>query len=224
MSALLIILALGLLCWLGIAFIGRVPKNAYIPVAAAIMFGLSGYLVMGMPGVASAPVALPEAQGFGEPLTDPRNGMSDRFGEASQWLGLSDGLMRAGRTQLAAEALQQGLRAHPRHVDLWVGFGNALVAHAGGVMTPAAAMAFDKAADIDPTHPGPPFFAGLSLAQGGDIEGARAVWKQLLDRSPANAPWRADLEQRLTELPPAAPASANAPTRAPASANGSQTR
>ncbi|MEQ1510320.1 MAG: cytochrome c biogenesis factor [Sphingopyxis sp.] len=216
MSALLMILALGLLVWIGTAFGGRMARSAYIPVAATIMFGLSGYLVMGVPGLVGAPVTPPEAQGFGEPLSDPRNGMSDRFGPASQWLGISDGLMRAGRTQMAAEALQQGLRLHPRNIDLWVGFGNALVAHAGGVMTPAAAMAFDKAADIDPAHPAPPFFAGLSLAQSGDIEGARAVWGQLLARSPANAPWRADLEQRLAAMPP--------PTPVVAPANGLQTR
>lgn len=205
MSALLIILSLGLLTGVAIIFGGRIPPGGRVPVAVAIMFGLTGYLLAGRPGIPSAPVAVPELQGFGEPLRDPRAGMADRFGPASQWLGMSDGLMRAGRTQLAAEALQQGLRVHPRNVDLWVGFGNALIAHSGGIMTPAAAMAFDKAADIDPTHPGPPFFAGLALAQSGDVEGARAIWGELLERSPANAPWRADLAERLAAMPPPAP-------------------
>ncbi|MEQ1725527.1 MAG: tetratricopeptide repeat protein [Sphingopyxis sp.] len=220
MNMLLVIMALGLLTWLGINFAGRLPSGARIPVAATIMFGLSAYLVMGAPGVAGAPVQEPAPQGFGEPLTDPRQGMAGNGGDAGMWLGLSDGFIRTGRTQLAAEALQQGLRLHPRNVDLWIGFGNALTQHAGGVMTPAAAMAFDKAADIDPAHPGPPFFAGLSLAQSGDVEGARSVWKQLLDRSPANAPWRSDLEQRLAAMPPPTPLPA--PQAAPA--NGSQTR
>ncbi|RYD42391.1 MAG: cytochrome c biogenesis factor, partial [Sphingomonadales bacterium] len=84
--------------------------------------------------------------------------------------------------------------------DLWVGLGNALAAHGGGVMSPAAALAFDEAAKRDPSHPAPPFFAGLALAQGGDLKGAETVWSQLLARSPADAPWRADLEMRLTQL------------------------
>lgn len=219
MIALALILVMGLAVWAATAFGGRVPAPARIPLAAAIMFGLTGYLLVGRPGLAGAPKLPPaatESAGFGEELSDPRGGMGDRFNEANQWLGASDGLMRLGRTESAARMLESGLRRFPRNVDLWVGYGNTMVAHAGGVMTPAAAMAFDKAADIDPTHPGPPFFAGLSLAQGGDYAGARMVWQQLLDRSPADAPWRADLTQRLGQLP-TAPVATNAPPSAASS-------
>src|SRR3546814_10327093 len=41
------------------------------------------------------------------------------------------------------------LESNPDNVDLWVAFGNALVAHGGGVMSPAAALAFDEAAKRD---------------------------------------------------------------------------
>ena len=206
MIDLLGILAIGLIAWVITVFAGRMPVSARIPVAVAIMFGLTGYVLVGSPGAAGAPVARPDATDsaeFGQPITDPRQGMTERFGPASQWLALSDGLVRTGRTQAAITALQQGLRANPGNIDLWIGIGNALVAHGGGVMTPAAAMAFDKAADIDPVHPGPPFFAGLALAQGGDLAGARMVWQELLNRSPTDAPWREDLTQRLSLLPPA---------------------
>ncbi len=107
---------------------------------------------------------------------------------------------RTGKTALAAQTLEKGLERYPDNVDLWVGLGNALVAHGGGVMSPAAALAFDEAAKRDPNHPAPPFFAGLAMAQSGDLKGADAVWSQLLARTPPDAPWRADLEMRLAQL------------------------
>src|SRR3546814_7635927 len=129
-----------------------------------------------------------------------RQGMADRCGPAAQWLAMSDGFARTGKTALAAQTLEKGLASNPYNVDLWVALGNALVAHGGGMMSPAAALAFDEAAKRDPAHPAPPFFAGLAMAQSGDLKGAEAVWSDLLARSPADAPWRADLEMRLAQL------------------------
>ena len=220
MSMIALVLALGFLVWAGVSRPWRRGGGSSIPVAVAIMFGLTAYLLLGWPGLAGAPKLSAsqraERSDFGQELRDPRQGMTDRFGDAAQWLAASDGMVRAGDTQAASEFLQQGVRVHPDNVDMWIGFGNALVAHAGGMMTPAAAMAFDKAAALDPTHPGPPFFVGLGLAQGGDIEGARSVWAELLRRSPPDAPWREDLQGRLAQLPPPPPA-ATTPV-APASA------
>lgn len=185
----------------GIFWLGKLPAAARPLAGAAIMLGLAGYALQGSPSLPGKPVVVAaEPDGFGEVITDRRQGMTDRFGPAAQWLGMSDGFMRTGKTELASKMLEKGLEKYPDNVDLWVGLGNALVAHGGGVMSPSAALAFDEAARRDPTHPAPPFFAGLALAQSGDLKGAEGVWGQLLARSPADAPWRPDLEMRLAQL------------------------
>lgn len=185
----------------GLFWPGRVPAAARPLAGAALMLGLAGYALQGKPSLPGKPVeTVAEPDGFGDRLSDRQQGMADRFGPAAQWISMSDGFMRTGKTELAARTLEKGLERHPDNVDLWVGLGNALVAHGGGVMSPASALAFDEAARRDPSHPAPPFFAGLALAQSGDLKGAEAVWAELLARSPADAPWRRDLEMRLGQL------------------------
>ena len=160
----------------GIFWLGKLPAAVRPLAGAAVMLGLAGYALQGSPSLPGKPVAsAAEPEGFGDVLTDQRQGMADRFGPAAQWLGLSDGFARTGKTQLAAQTLEKGLEKYPDNVDLWVGLGNALTAHGGGMMSPAAALAFDEAARRDPTHPAPPFFAGLALAQGGDLRVPRQV-------------------------------------------------
>ncbi|MGV7121541.1 tetratricopeptide repeat protein [Sphingopyxis sp. 550A] len=197
----LLILIAAVLTVGGIFWLGRLPAASRPLAGAAVMLGLTGYALQGSPALPGHPVAkATEPEGFGEAITDRQQGMANRFGPAAQWIGMSDGFMRTGKTELAAQTLEKGLERYPDNVDLWVGLGNALVAHGGGVMSPAAALAFDEAAKRDPSHPAPPFFAGLAMAQSGDLKGAEAVWNQLLQRSPADAPWRPDLEMRLAQL------------------------
>lgn len=215
MTTILIIIGIAVLLWVGIVLAGRNRKRSWFPVGMTIAIGLSLYFVTGMPQYPDHPVQRSlRGSDFGSVIEDPRKGMIDRFSSVNSWLVTSDGLIRTGDTQSATLLLQQGIRRNPDSLDLWLAFANALVAHGGGVMTPAAAMAYDKAARLNPAHPGPPFFAGLALAQSGDYAGARALWTRLMEHTPADAPWREDLEKRLADLPaPESQAAQNAATR-----------
>ena len=166
-----------------------------------MLLGVAGYAWQGNPGMAGVsvePVEKPNS--FTAESIDARDEMGEKFGTAREWLVFSDSLNRAGKHGQAANYLRNGVKEHPDDPDLWVGLGNALVVHADGAITPAAQFAFQKAADISPEHPGPPFFLGMAYAQSGKIDQARAVWTELLERSAEDAPWRADLESRLATL------------------------
>jgi cytochrome c-type biogenesis protein CcmH/NrfG len=181
---------------------GRLPRASLEAVGAALLLGLAGYALQGSPEQPGNPVRAAKAEvEIDESDLQLRDKMGGGFGSAQQYLVAADGAMRAGIPAAAVGFIRRGLRDHPKDPDLWLGLGNALIVHNGGQISPAATYAFQQAADIAPQHPGPPFFMGLALAQNGKFAEARSVWSELLERAPADASWRADLEARLAELP-----------------------
>jgi cytochrome c-type biogenesis protein CcmH/NrfG len=196
-----IILILALLVFGGLwPFIGR-DKGALQFLAAALLIALAGYAWQGRPALAGSPKAPPERVKQDESaFAETREGMLGRFDSASRWLTIADSYQRRGDTQSGAEILQSALRQAPRDADLWVGLGNALVVHSGGMMSPAAQLAFARAQRIAPDHPGPRFFYGLALAQGGNFDQAEQIWRQLLAEAPADAEYRTTIQERLDSL------------------------
>ena len=183
------------------AFVLKMPRSGWEITGAALLFGIAGYALQGHPGQAGAPHPAAESAKLADAaLLKERQQMGTAFGKGQSWLVLADALTRQGQFGAAAEVLHNAIAATPKDADLWVALGNALVGHSDGMITPAAQFAFQKAADIAPDHPGPPFFMGLALAQTGRLAEARTLWAQLLERSPADAPYRADLEARLARL------------------------
>jgi len=183
------------------AFLLKLPRSGWEITGAALLFGISGYALQGHPGQAGAPQAPVEnAKLADQTLIKQRQEMGAAFGQGQTWLVLADALTRQGQYGAASDVLRNALAKSPKDADLWVALGNALVGHTEGVITPAAQFAFQKAANLAPDHPGPPFFMGLALAQTGRLAEARTLWAELLARSPADAPYRADLQARLERL------------------------
>lgn len=190
------IIAVGLVIVAALAIIGvgRLPRTTWELVAAALILGLAGYAWQGSPGLAGSPRAVAETKPkFDENLAEKRRGMAERFGPAGQWMILSDGLGRQGKTREAANVLISGLRQYPKDANLWVGLGNALVAHAG-MLTPAADFAYRRSMALDPQGFAAPYFLGLGLAQSGQLKEARAVWAPMVKRLPPES----DVARELT--------------------------
>jgi cytochrome c-type biogenesis protein CcmH/NrfG len=203
----IILLVMIIALFAALVFLGKLPRTAYELTGAALLLGVAGYAWQANPGMAGVSVEPDEKpNSFDEDSITSREEMGERFGTAREWLVFSDALNRNGRHGAAANYLRNGVKEHPNDPDLWVGLGNALVVHADGVITPAAQFAFQQAANISPEHPGPPFFLGMAYAQSGKIDQARAIWTELLERSPEEAPWRKDLESRLAAMEKMQPA------------------
>jgi cytochrome c-type biogenesis protein CcmH len=172
--------------------------------AAALLLGASGYALQGRPDLAGAPAAGGEGRDI-FPLTDARHAFFGNFTPAESWIRISEALARDGKSEDAVGILQNAVRRYPGDPQLWIGLGNALVDHARG-LTPPAELAYRRAAELAPGHPGAPFFYGLALARSGDRQGAVATWQQILATAPANASWRPLVEQGVAALSPDAPA------------------
>lgn len=181
----------------------RLPRSGWALFGAALLFGLAGYALQGSPGQAGAPkVASEAAADAGVALVDARR---ELFGPAppSHFVIVADGFSRRGQHADAAGILRGSLDRNPNDPEAWLALANALVENAEGQLTPAALYAFsraEQAEQAEPAHPGPGFFLGVALINAGRPAEARALWAGMLERAPADAPWREGLQQRLERL------------------------
>jgi cytochrome c-type biogenesis protein CcmH/NrfG len=202
MTGWLIALGLAALVFVALLLVGRIPRSAREVTAAALLIGMAGYAWQGRADLPGAPKQPREAKedAFDEKLAERRRGLAERFGPAAQWMMLSDGLARQGKTREAANVLLSGLRASPNDPSLWLGLGNALVAHGDGVVSPAASFAYRRALAIDPDGPAPRYFYGLALARSGQLQQARDLWAPLVARAPKDSQLRAELESAIERI------------------------
>jgi len=190
-TAYLILLSLVLLA-LGLIWLTGLRGSWLVISAAALLLGAAGYAVHGRPGLAGSPRAgvAPEPP---ISLVKARNAFLGEFTGHSNWLIISDSYAARGQTRDAVGILRSATRQYPNDYALWLGLGNALTDHARG-LTPAARLAFARAAKFAPTSPAPGYFLGLAKLRSGDLEGALADWKAVLADAPANASWRPIVE------------------------------
>ena len=189
---------------LGLLWLFKVRGGLLTASAAALFLGASGYALQGRPNVPAAIASGGEAHDI-FPLTDARHAFFGHFAPAESWLRMSEALARDGHSEDAVGILQNAVKRYPGDPQLWIGLGNALVDHAHG-LTPPAELAYKRAAEMAPGHPGARFFFGLALARSGQRQEAVAIWRDILQTAPKNADWRPLVEQGVAALstPPGA--------------------
>ena len=197
-----LVIALAALALVAMIWLGRAPRAAWEVIAAALVFGLAGFAFQARPEQPGAATqAAPDTGASGTAMVAARRQMNSAGPSAAdRWLIPSDALARQGQFADAAGMALGAVEQNPGSADAWLAVANNLVAHSQGHLTPAALYAFDRARQADPAHPGPPYFLGMALAQNGLLTEGRAMWADLLARTPADAPWRADLTARLADL------------------------
>ena len=198
----IVVIALALAAFAALRLVFKAPKQGREAIGAALLVGLAGFAWQASPAQPGAPKEAAERpQASGAAMVAARKTLdSGNVAPADRWTVVADAFSRNGQFAEAAGVVLGTVEKDPGNADAWLALANNLVAHAEGNLSPAALYAYRRAALADPQHPGPPFFMGLALAQSGRLAEGRAVWAELLARSPAQAPWRADLAKRLADL------------------------
>lgn len=173
-----------------------------LPVLLALLLalgaGVAGYAFTGSPRLPARPApSAPLDPRYTPEAEKARSALLEDLGDVGAWITLSNALIRQGRTELAVEATEQAVAAIPGDVNLWVQLGVALVAHADGEVVPAARLAFDRASLLEPAHPAPRYFLGLAWLQSGKPKEALAVWYELQEMTPPDAPWAEELKRMI---------------------------
>lgn len=117
--------------------------------------------------------------------------------EGEGWEVIAPVYMSGRRYSDAADAYAQTIRLLGPSAKRLAGQGQALVLGNNGVVTEEARRALEQALALDQTLIEPRILLAIAKEQDGDFTAAIADWRALLDKAPADAPWRQMVEQRV---------------------------
>jgi cytochrome c-type biogenesis protein CcmH len=185
---------------------GRLPVLITVGLAAGA--ALVVYLGVGRPGMADQPFGarLASWRAADPASLDPselaavltrmtRERPNDA--EAFHYLAIAQGA--AENPAEAVRAMRSAVRLAPQRADLWELLGEALVAEAGGEITPEAQDAFRQTLARDPRAIAARFHLARAQIAAGDKAGGVAAWRALLADIPAADPRRAALVGAIAE-------------------------
>lgn len=196
-----LVMAVAALAFAVMALVLRTPRSGWAAIGAALLAGMAGYAVQAHPELAGSPTAPREPTAAdGGAAVEVREQLAAGNAATNKRMIIANAMARHGDHAAAAEVLRGAVAENPEDAAAWLAMATALVSHADDRLTPAALFAFNQAQAADPASPGPPYFLGYALARSGKLAEGRALWADLVARTPADAPWRAELVERLREL------------------------
>jgi cytochrome c-type biogenesis protein CcmH len=168
----------------------------------ALALGL--YEAVGNPGYADQPLqarlnAAPNQMDVMAAVARIEQHLAEHPDDARGWEIIAPVYMRIGRAADAARAWSKAIQYGGPSADKYESLGESLAYAASGQISEDARKAFEAALASAPEMPQPQFFLGLAAEQRGDFDKARAIWSQLVEKSP-NLPWADMVREKLAGL------------------------
>lgn len=177
-----------------------VASVLFVPLAA-----LGLYLAVGSPEMPDQPLEARLAASNGEHdvaamVAQVEAHLEQNPGDVRGWLVVAPIYMRMGRYADAAAAWGKATALGADDLDTRESLGEALVAANQGIVTAEAQAAFDAVVAANGDRPKARYYRALGLKQAGRDDEALAEFDALMARSPADAPWLAEVRARRGEL------------------------
>ena len=183
-----------------------------LPVAA-VMF----YLALGSPWLGDFPLAARSRTADANQPLDNMVAQVEAHLEKNPtdgrgWSVLAPVLSRLGRYDDAVRAYRNAITYAGDSAERRSDLGEALAGAAGGVVTAEAKAEFERAIAQKAEEPKANYFLGLAAEQDGRQSDAAAIWRTMLEKGPADAPWRPLVQAALARVggPPAPALSSDA--------------
>jgi cytochrome c-type biogenesis protein CcmH len=116
------------------------------------------------------------------------------------WNVLAPVLARLGRFEDAARAYRNAITYGGDGAERRADLGETLTASAGGVVTAEAKAEFERAIALNADEVKASYFLGLAAEQDGRPAEAATIWRAMLEKAPANAPWRPLVQAALVRV------------------------
>jgi len=133
------------------------------------------------------------------------NGLEKKLQEnpddAESWRMLGWSYFETGKFAESATAMKRATTLDPDNPEYWSMLGEALVMTSDGQQVPAdAATAFRNALKHDAKDPRARYFLAVEKDMAGDHKGAINDWFALLEDTPADAPYAADIRRVIGQV------------------------
>jgi cytochrome c-type biogenesis protein CcmH len=186
---------------------------ALVMLAGVPLVAIPTYLSIGSPELPGQPLASrlradPRASEMNQLVARVEAHLAANPGDGRGFEVLAPVYLKAGRVEDAVRAYGEALRLLGRTPKRLADYGEAIVASEGGVVTARAKEAFEGALALDPANAKARFYAGIAYEQDGRTAQALTIFRAMLADGPADAPWRAAVEERVGRLAPGSDAGA----------------